>query len=349
MNVFLILEILIVIFMIMLSYYNKNKDNILYKIVFGVIIIIMLLLLCLRSVNVGTDLITYIKLFTRISSHPLNFMNIGNCEIGYKFLNFIISFFTNDIHLFISIVSIIIMVPLAFFVYKESKYPLLSLLLYISLNFYAFTFSGLRQAIAISLLFISFKFIKERKIIYFLLLVILASLFHTSAFVFLPAYFIYKIKINKLSLSLFALFDIIIYIFRKSILLYFINNYYNDYEVLEILSYNWLLMCVALVVICACFYNRIISKNTNTNGLFIICITGLSLMLFTSVSNNALRIANYYYMFIILLVPEVIYYQSKSKNKLLLLFVFIIISLMLFYYLLDVNGYGILPYSFYWQ
>ena len=58
-------------------------------------------------------------------------------------------------------------------------------------------FSGLRQAIAIGITALSFNFIKEKKPVQFILLVILASLFHKSAIVFLAMYPIYNIKLDK--------------------------------------------------------------------------------------------------------------------------------------------------------
>ena len=58
-------------------------------------------------------------------------------------------------------------------------------------------FSGLRQAIAMGITALSFNFIKEKKPVQFILLVILASLFHKSAIVFLAMYPIYNIKLDK--------------------------------------------------------------------------------------------------------------------------------------------------------
>ena len=47
-------------------------------------------------------------------------------------------------------------------------------------------FSGLRQAIAFSIVFISYDYIREQKLFKFLVTVILAALFHKSAIFLFP-------------------------------------------------------------------------------------------------------------------------------------------------------------------
>ncbi len=67
-----------------------------------------------------------------------------------------------------------------------------SLLLFFCFPFFFFlSLSVVRQFVAVALLFYAFKYIKERKIITYFIFVFLAFLFHKSAILALPIYFLY--------------------------------------------------------------------------------------------------------------------------------------------------------------
>lgn len=60
--------------------------------------------------------------------------------------------------------------------------------------YFSIWFAAIRQVIAIGLVLCSYRFIKESKLIYFLLFVAIAFLFHKSALVALPCYFLVSHK-----------------------------------------------------------------------------------------------------------------------------------------------------------
>lgn len=69
-----------------------------------------------------------------------------------------------------------------------------------------FSFTGLRQAIAFSITFFSFKFIVERKIKHFLVSVFLAFSIHSSAIIYFFVWPLWNIRhTNKLAISLLGI------------------------------------------------------------------------------------------------------------------------------------------------
>ena len=66
----------------------------------------------------------------------------------------------------------------------------------ISLGLYGFAFSGLRQTLAFGILFFAYPYLKNRKLIRFILVVVLAALFHSTALIFLAAYPIYRLNLR---------------------------------------------------------------------------------------------------------------------------------------------------------
>ena len=103
--------------------------------------------------------------------------------------------------------------------------PFLSLALYICFGFYSFIFSGLRQAIALAITYISYDFIKKRQLWKFTLTILVASTFHKSAIFFLPAYFIAQLKVTIPILLVIFNLNLVCYVFRRQIVTMVINRF----------------------------------------------------------------------------------------------------------------------------
>jgi len=97
------------------------------------------------------------------------------------------------------------------------------------------------------------------------------------------------------------------------------------------------------------FNKGTIERNYRSNELYMLVATGISIMLFATVATNAMRMANYYYIFSILLVPEVIYSIKDSKLALLGIYLLLIGITVLNLWFIYNDGYGIVPYQFFWQ
>lgn len=128
-------------------------------------------------------------------------------EFGYIFFNFALSHITANRYIFIFFVTIVIYL-LFFFSIKEyaENYPF-ACILFLALMFF-FTFTYLREVIGVGIGWLSLKYIYERNLKMFLLLMFLAFSFHNSAIIFLPMYFIPIRKYN-----IFAVLGIMILAF----------------------------------------------------------------------------------------------------------------------------------------
>ena len=95
--------------------------------------------------------------------------------------------------------GLISFIPVLIFLKKESCYPVASLVIYFVLLFKPSEYLY-RQWMAVIILFFSYKFIRDRKLIKFLCCCILAAFFHRSALLFVIAYPLNFIKITKVKL-----------------------------------------------------------------------------------------------------------------------------------------------------
>ena len=109
-------------------------------------------------------------------------------EYGYVLLNILISHITANRYIFILLVTFIIygLIYKSFSEYLEN-YPL-GMILFLGLMF-CFTFTYLREVIAVSISWYAMRYAVKRNFWKFILFTSLAISFHNSAVIFLPFYF----------------------------------------------------------------------------------------------------------------------------------------------------------------
>lgn len=94
--------------------------------------------------------------------------------------------------------------------YENLDYPLLGLFFYFMPVMFFEDSGQMRQGIAIGICIYSFKFIKERRLLPFLLLMYIALGFHKTSIVFIPAFWIVKIPMNSLRIFLVLLLAVVL-------------------------------------------------------------------------------------------------------------------------------------------
>lgn len=132
-------------------------------------------------------------------------------EPGISFIYWIIVKFVNDGFACVFIANAV-MIFLALRVLRNNTSEIAVALILYSLIFWVDTFNGMRQALAATIIFCGFKFLREKKLLNYCIVVFIAFLFHKSAVVLLLLYFIVHRKINwKNLLILVAITVIFIY------------------------------------------------------------------------------------------------------------------------------------------
>lgn len=157
---------------------NERKKHMLF--VFSIILLIGFL--GLRGF-IGWDWWAYYPSYN-------NLPNGFNYEIGYEIWSNIFYKIGLSYHHFTFINTVADILILAYILKKYSKYPIFSMFLFLAVQGLSFEVDLLRNAKAVLLFIISIQFIKERKLIPFLILNILGMTFHMSSVIYLPMYFI---------------------------------------------------------------------------------------------------------------------------------------------------------------
>ena len=130
-------------------------------------------------------------------------------ELGYVYLNVLLSYFTSNRYIFVLVVTLIIYVLYYINIKRYASDYRIALLLFLALLFF-FTFTYLRQMIGVAIAGFSLRYVYKRKLWKFVALVLLAASFHNSAAILFPVYFIPMRKYGISSVMLVMLICFVI-------------------------------------------------------------------------------------------------------------------------------------------
>lgn len=306
----------------------------------------LIMVLALRHRSVGVDVVGYLGYFERASA---GLFTESRFEPAFLWLTNVAAQLTSNPQLYLALLALLSIAPIAYSVERLSPSPLLSWTLYISLGFYAFTFSGLRQSIALAVTTLSFVFIRRRLFIPYLLLILLASQFHSSAWMFAPAYFIYQFPLRRAHLLLVVPpLAVLLFMYREALFLWFTNHFYTTFGIEASDSYNWMAFSALLVILVALRLDALRRREAGIVGFLNLAITGVLLMIFASVGSNVVRMADYYLMSLILLLPAALATFS-ARSRLLIGMVGVTALVVIYFIQMASSPYSTVPYRAFWE
>lgn len=219
-----------------------------------------------------------------------------------------------DYQWFIGIIAAFVMIAVAQFVRRYSPSPVQSVLYYFGLIYYTMMFNTLKQSVAMAFILFAFNAIVDRRVIYFLLMVWFATLFHFPAIVFFPAYWIAHMRLGKTYLFFLAALFAVTYLFRNQLVEWMTDAY--DTEIMDTgRSFLANKVIVMLVIITAALLIRPPSGEDQIyNSLLMIIGVAAVIQTFSSYNNTFERLADYYFQFSIVFIPMV-FEDVKTKRR----------------------------------
>lgn len=310
--------------------------------------------LALRHPSMGVDLgynesFGYLTSFDKIHSFSwdkvLSLSQYLNYERGYVVFNKLVGSISEDPQFFLGVCAVISLAPIFYVIYKKSVDVTLSTFIYLGLPSFLILFSGLRQAIAIGLCFLSLLLIEKKKPLLFALLVLLASSFHASALLFLFAYPAYFIKLNKSWRIVSVLLLAVVFGFRASIFPLLCRLFgYGD----AVMDNNGAIL-LFLVFTVVYVYGFLLDNDHNQgylNLFYIACFC----QAMAGLHSTVIRIGYYYMLTLVLFLPQVIKNTKddtlRTLSKIAVPLCFILFSL---YSLQSSSWAETYPYYWFWQ
>lgn len=156
-----------------------------------------------RGFYIGADTHTYYFYFLSLADgYP------GYMEPLWNFLNLVISSLNLNFNAFLLLISALTILPITYIFWKELDNPQFALFLYYAIYAYCNSFNGMRQYLAISLVFVAFYFMRHCKALLALLFIVLASNIHHSALIGLVLFPLYYVRISRTTILLALLISL---------------------------------------------------------------------------------------------------------------------------------------------
>lgn len=168
-----------------LIYTKSGKVVFCYKKAVVIMLVLMPLILIMGfRYQIGADWLNYEYIFNSIK-----FMgDRGDIEWGYYLLNKFIGMFTDNSQIIFLIVSILINLLLLKALIYQGGNIYYGILAFMGLGYYFYAMNIQRQYIAIMIMFNGFRYLEQKDLKNFLPIVLIATMFHTSAIIWLAIY-----------------------------------------------------------------------------------------------------------------------------------------------------------------
>lgn len=341
------------------------KDGVFLTLTFG----LLCFLAIFRGEHVGSDTSSYVVLFRVFESSNKYMYAIVQTRMEPGFVLFVklLTYMSKSPQIIIIVSSCIIMFSILRFFIKYSKCLWMSVFFFFCI-FYDSSLNIMRQYLALSILLWAYDYIQKRDFLKFLLLVILSTTFHYTAFFFIIAYSFQTFKINRNTITKFFLlfpfgiagsFVLLMPLLSLAHILGF-YGYYNDSNkyltegvkiatILKVLLHG-LTIYIGVRVWNLMKYTDESKELENGDRLpFLFCMLGCFITACSLPFNVLSRVGLYFLFFSCLFLPSTLCKILERKNGLDIVSIFVIIYIC--YYLI-VNTFrpewtNVYPYNFY--
>jgi hypothetical protein len=226
------------------------------------------------------------------------------------------------------------------------KYALFCMLIYYVCFFHRFQFNQIRHGIMVSFVWLAFTYVERSNLKKYLLFVVIAGLFHSVAFIFIPFYWILKCRFSIKTVfvillcayflgSLVSLVNYLSFLPTESFLAAKIGYYTIDYYAGEDSSQQLTIGFIFnLVVLLITIVNRDKIVRIHMINILINCLfCGLTIfLLFRSYGIFVERISSCFYVSLIFLIPIFFLYFPNNKDlKYMSFFILLLYAFLLLY------------------
>lgn len=337
----------LILFLLFCSILSINKQFASYLL--SVIFVVLVYIAASKDLGVGTDTINYYSSFMNVEAEK-NFFVYGGTQKGWYYINLFFREYLNY-DLFLYFCYTIIIGGVCFYVYKCSKLPVFSMLLFFLLYFYCSSLNIMRQYIALSILLLGISYMKRSRYVY-IFFVLVATLFHSTALFGLSFMFVdcMKIEMKKVIVTLIVL-TFVLGIFFADMLnttLYFMQTllgggfryfaymdaYGGERNILTNLGINIFFLIT-----------YILARNRNELPLKMYFLFIILNNLFGAAGQGN-RLFLYFQIAMIVCLPNLYYSLSNRILKYGYLFAILIYSFGIWNYSISANASEVFPYFF---
>lgn len=354
----------------------KNEENSSKKTYLILVFSILGIMMMFKAENVGNDTYEYIQLFYLFNIETFLEMST-RYEIGYVLLNKLLGYIYFNPQIIFIFTGAFVAFAFGRFIFKYSDLPWLSVIMFLTLQFFDISMSGIRQILAVSILTFAYDQLISRKILKFTIIVFLATTIHVSSFLFFLLYFLKEKKFNvnfflillMITIIAYSFFDIIILAIIEQIFPIYIKyftqsslSFSNEPKLATILNilYWGIMFIVAIIIYNKKFYkisaaseNNIVlsEKEINFNMQSIMLLLSI-IMLVLALYGTILTRFKYIFSFVLLAYYPNALFSVKNgilRAQLIIISIAVFTTSITVIYLLRPEWQSTFPYRFFWQ
>lgn len=211
---------------------RQEFDSSRRRFIFACALGVLVLLPAIRDQSVGTDTANYVQFYESITDlESAMGMGLVDNEYGFWFLNWLAHLISDNYAALLGLIAFVVVLCYQSAIRRYSKDIGISTFVFVTAGFYTFFFNGARQGVACAICALALGPLIERKFRSYFCLVVLAVLFHKTAIVMLPIYFLIGKEISGRRLFVYILASTVVAAFLGAIVEFgaSIDPRYADY------------------------------------------------------------------------------------------------------------------------
>lgn len=291
------------------------------------------LIASLRSSDFGPDTPGYIVKYLLMSQQTihdvwLDVLDTDNKDPLFYFIAKLLSEIGVGPQVWLSILSLSFIGSFGWLACRYSSEPLLSFLFLVCSEYLYFSFTGLRQTLALSFIIISFYFLLQGRLLKFSMLVLIASAFHSSAIIFLIAIFLRSMRVHKFYLPVILGSFVVANLFgdyiRSAVAVVGWAGMDRYSESQDVLNNSGFIIQFALFLLCIFYRRRVERFGQQYSLIYNLFFVGVIFQSMSVVVAEFFRVAMYFNIFSVILFPAVVMSERRFIIKAALYAMFMI-------------------------
>jgi transmembrane protein EpsG len=297
------------------------------------VILTLVLVSGLRS-NIGDTY--FYKHIYEINDFTWDFV-LSQKDLGFGILQMLLQQLSNDSQILIFTTALITNVLIVLVLYKYSRLPEIALYVYITSGMFIVSMNGIRQFLAAAIIFTSTKYLLEGNLKNYILIILFASVFHQSALILIPIYFLVRrnawTSATYLMLMIAIIFTLGFDKFSQVLFGVIEDSHYSEYQNSDEGGANFLRVIVYAAPVILAYLGREKLRDIFPGSDYIVNMALLNVVFMIIATQNWIfaRFTIYFGLYQLILISWVLK-LFKNKTQGFIYYMILILYFVYFYY-----------------
>lgn len=283
-------------------------------------VVFLLIIFIAQDFSVSIDIAEYMRQYAIIPTLTFGQMLTHKFEIGYVLLCRLLEMTFESDRVLLVAMGLLILLPFGRYYERDTSQPMVALMAFVALGMYMHAIIFWRQLAAMAILTFAIPYIRQRKLLPFLLILLAAMSFHKTAVVFLWIYLIYNVPIGKWLLIGCAGLAVVLGFFGNDIIDFGIALLYPKYALFPRLSIGGytLLALLWVVTLLSYWVFRDRMEDPRVRIPFLMILTAATIQPVCFAFYNWLRIVLYFRVALAAITAELFVELFQNKENVVL-------------------------------